>query len=72
MRSPPVRTSAGKAGAPEPSQTIALRNKIRVIAVSFRVYLSSQTSSMRQLLYWLFTIIVIPLTQGCQQVPPRR
>ena len=33
-------------------------------------YLSSQTSSMRQPLKMLMTIIVDPLTQGCRQVPP--
>ena len=32
-------------------------------------YLSSQTSSMRQLLKMLFSIRVSPLTSGCQQVP---
>jgi hypothetical protein len=30
-------------------------------------YLSSQTSSMRQLLIMLLTIIVQPFTLGCQQ-----
>jgi hypothetical protein len=35
------------------------------------VYLSSQTSSMRQPLKMLFTMIVYPLTWGCQQVARR-
>jgi hypothetical protein len=34
-------------------------------------YLSSQTSSMRQLLIMLLTIIVHPLTCGCQQYATR-
>src|ERR1700730_348089 len=34
-------------------------------------YLSSQTSSMRQPLNRLFTMIVNPFTQGCQQVESR-
>ena len=34
-------------------------------------YLSSQTSSMRQLLMMLFTIIVQPFTRGCQQYANR-
>jgi hypothetical protein len=33
--------------------------------------LSSQTSSIRQQLYWLFTIMVSPFTFGCQQVAVR-
>src|SRR5258705_11708734 len=40
--------------------------------VSGSVYLSSQTSSMRQLLKMLLTMIVRPLTYGRSQVPPRR
>jgi hypothetical protein len=36
------------------------------------IYLSSQTSSMRQLLKMLSTMIVRPLTYGRSQVPPRR
>ena len=34
-------------------------------------YLSSQTSSMRQPLVMLLTMIVSPFTCGCQQLPPR-
>src|SRR5712672_678789 len=34
-----------------------------------RAYLSSQTSSKRKLLYWLFSWGVKFLTQGCQQLP---
>jgi hypothetical protein len=34
------------------------------------LYLSSQTSSMRQPLKWLFTIWLNPLTQGCRQFAP--
>ena len=34
-------------------------------------HLSSQTSSIRQLLKMLFSIKVRPLTSGCQQVPWR-
>ncbi len=36
-------------------------------ALAGQAYLSSQTSSMRQLLVMLLTIIVQPLTCGCQQ-----
>ncbi len=35
-------------------------------------YRSNHTSSIRQPLYWLFTIIVSPFTSGCQQVAARR
>ena len=37
-----------------------------------RGYLSSQTSSKRQPLYWLLVIKVRPLTSGCQQVAARK
>jgi hypothetical protein len=40
-------------------------------AIAVRFYLSSQTSSMRQPLKMLLTIMVNPLTRGCQQVAAR-
>ena len=63
----------GKPGPPHPCDPfIGLSCKAAVggyhISVaSISGYLSSQTSSMRQLLIRLLTIIVQPLTFGCQQ-----
>ena len=70
---PPSRRPACPAGrrprrsAPASAET-RRRSGRRIKSPAGRLYWSSQTSSMRQPLKMLLTMIVSPLTQGCRQV----
>jgi hypothetical protein len=58
-----VRSSAS--GCDERRAAVRARN------LENALYRSSQTSSMRQPLYWLLTMMVSPLSCGCMQVAAR-
>ena len=68
----PLRTVQGQSRDPIATSVFDQAGRARLCHPRSLRYLSSHTSSKRQPLYWLFVIIVSPLTSGCQQVAARR